>query len=166
MAIKEDEDEDEDEDEKNRREFQFKPDVHELSECIAIAITFATIQSRRKIHGSPTIRIHPAGFDLVVYNPEFDVLLISYFGWTRKSFLILWIVLHYKIFPVTHTCMRDLQECSSGYVSFIKQCNKLPKATYQYGTSKELLALIRNRISEITLTLAIVNEARLFLKII
>ena len=140
MAIKEDEDEDEDEDEKNRREFQFKPDVHELSECIAIAITFATIQSRRKIHGSPTIRIHPAGFDLVVYNPEFDVLLISYFGWTRKSFLILWIVLHYKIFPVTHTCMRDLQECSSGYVSFIKQCNKLPKATYQYGTSKELLA--------------------------
>lgn len=62
-------------------------DVRELSECIATAITFATIQSRRnsKIHGSPTIRIDPAGFDIVVYNPEFDVLLMSHLGWTRKA---------------------------------------------------------------------------------
>lgn len=73
--------------EEEKKKIRFRPDVRELSECIATAITFATIQSRRnsKIHGSPTIRIDPAGFDIVVYNPEFDVLLMSHLGWTRKA---------------------------------------------------------------------------------
>ena len=129
------------EEEEGKKKFQFKPDVRELSECIATAITFGTIQSRchSKLHGFPTIRIHPAGFDIIVYNFDFDVLLTSYLGWSRKALLILWIVERYKIFPITHTCMQDLQKCPSGYLSLAKQFKSLPKASYQYGVSKELL---------------------------
>ena len=49
------------------------------------------------MHVFPVIRIHPKGCDIIVYSPEFDLLLISYLGWTRKAFLTLWIVEHYKI---------------------------------------------------------------------
>ena len=49
------------------------------------------------MHGFPVICIHPKGWDIIVYSPEFDLLLISYLGWTRKAFLTLWIVEHYKI---------------------------------------------------------------------
>ena len=128
------------EEEEKKKKIRFRPDVRELSECIAMAITFATIQNQRngEIHGSPTIRIHPAGFDIVVYNPEFDVLLMSHFGWTRKALLILWIVVHYNIFPITHACMKDLQKYPCGYHCFAEQFASLPKASYQYGVSMEL----------------------------
>ena len=53
-------------------------DVHELSQCFATAITFSSIQQRRHptVHCFPTIRISPRGFDIILYNPEFDLLLI------------------------------------------------------------------------------------------
>lgn len=60
-------------------------DVHELSQCFATAITFSSIQQRRHptVHCFPTIRISPRGFDIILYNPEFDLLLICCLGWTR-----------------------------------------------------------------------------------
>ena len=84
-------------------------DVHELSQCFATAITFSSIQQRRHptVHCFPTIRISPRGFDIILYNPEFDLLLICCLGWTRKALLILWIVEHYHLFPVTQAFLKE-----------------------------------------------------------
>lgn len=83
--------------------------VHELSQCFATAITFSSIQQRRHptVHCFPTIRISPRGFDIILYNPEFDLLLICCLGWTRKALLILWIVEHYHLFPVTQAFLKE-----------------------------------------------------------
>ena len=91
-----------------KKRYKEDSDVHEPSQSFATAITFATIQRERhrSIHGFPIIRIHPGGFD-IMYNTEFDLLLISYLGWTKEVLLILWIVEHYKLFPITHTCMQN-----------------------------------------------------------
>ena len=89
-----------------------------------------------KVHGFPIIRIHPGGLDIIVYNPEFDLLLISYLGWTRNALLILWIVEHYKIFPIKRENMQDHQQYSCGYHSFAKQFQSLPKGPYQYVVHK------------------------------
>lgn len=101
-------------------------------------ITFGTIQRQHhsEVHGFPIIRIHPGGLDIIVYNPEFDLLLISYLGWTRKVALILWIVEHYKIFPIKLETMQDHKQFSRGYVSFAKQFESLPKGPYRYGVHK------------------------------
>jgi len=90
-----------------KAKFKQRPDVHELSQSFATAITFGKIQKERHdhMHGFPVIRIHLKGYDIIVYSPEFDLLLISYLGWTRKALLILWIVLHYILFPITCTCL-------------------------------------------------------------
>ena len=53
-------------------------------------------------NGFPIIHIHPGGFDIIVYNPEFELLLTKYCCWTNKSLITLWFVLHYKLFPVKH----------------------------------------------------------------
>ena len=59
------------------------------------------------VHCFPTIRISPRGFDIILYNPEFDLLLICCLGWTRKALLILWIVEHYHLFPVTQAFLNS-----------------------------------------------------------
>ena len=108
----------------NVKRLKLKPDVHELSPCLATAITFGTIQSTWISH------------NVIVYNPEFDLLLISYLGWTRKALLILWIVEHYKIFPIKRESMQDHQQYSCCYHSFAKQFQSLPKGPYQYVVHK------------------------------
>ena len=62
-----------------RNRTKVSTDVHELSQCFATAITFSTIQQKQHptVHGFPTIRIHPRGFEIILYNPQFDLLLIS-----------------------------------------------------------------------------------------
>ena len=106
-------------------------DVHELSQSFATEIPFATIQRERhrSIHGFPIIRIHPGSFDIIKYNTEFDLLLISYLGWTKEVLSILWIVEHYKLFPITHTCMQNKKQYPSGYLSLAKTVRIAPKNT-------------------------------------
>ena len=117
-------------------------DVHELSQCFATAITFSSIQQRRHptVHCFPTIRISPRGFDIILYNPEFDLLLICCLGWTRKALLILWIVEHYHLFPVTQAFLKENRMHPSGYLKLATAFNKLPKTPYGYGVHKTQLS--------------------------
>lgn len=116
--------------------------VHELSQCFATAITFSSIQQRRHptVHCFPTIRISPRGFDIILYNPEFDLLLICCLGWTRKALLILWIVEHYHLFPVTQAFLKENRMHPSGYLKLATAFNKLPKTPYGYGVHKTQLS--------------------------
>ena len=91
------------------------------------------------MHGFPVIRIHPRGYDIIVYSPEFDLSVIGYLGWTRKALLILWIVLHYKLFPIARTCLENKRHYPSGYLSLAEQFEALPRTPYQYTVHKSQL---------------------------
>ena len=68
--------------------------VHDLSQSLATAITFGDIQEKRhpELEGFLVLRTHLRGFDIILYCPDFDLLLVSYFAWTTKALLILWTI--------------------------------------------------------------------------
>lgn len=115
-----------------------EPDVNELSQSFATAITFATIQHQRhsELHTFPTIRVHPRGVDIIIYNSELDLLMANYYGWTYKSFLFLWMVLNHKIFSFNDLSQyKNREDYKCGYRSLANQFG-VAQAPPRYGVNK------------------------------
>ena len=91
-----------------------KTTISALSETIATALTFARIQQKRhsKHHTFPTLRVHPLGVDIILYNAVSDHLMVTCLSWSRHALFMLWLVLHHNLFSFlqvpevyeTYTC--------------------------------------------------------------
>ena len=68
----------------------------------ATLLSFALIQKQRhkKPDMFPLLCINPKEFDILMYDTKNDVLAVFNFEHSLQSFVVLWCVLHYKIFMV------------------------------------------------------------------
>jgi len=74
--------------------------IRELAQSIATALTFASIQQKRhkELHMFPTLRVHPKGIDVILYNTHSDHLMLGSFSWSEQGLFVLWLVLHHNLF--------------------------------------------------------------------
>ena len=76
-----------------------------FSQSIATVIAFAFEQ--RKRHPDlpkvfiPTIQVSPANFVVILYNPETDDLVCRNYAWGKATLIMLWVVLHYRLFSAS-----------------------------------------------------------------
>ena len=74
-----------------------------MSQCLATIITFAQIQLKRHPEISypiPMLRADPEGVVALVYDYPCDLLLISqHIRWNDFAFIVVWLILHYSLFP-------------------------------------------------------------------
>ena len=74
-----------------------------MSQCVATIITFAQIQLKRHPEISypiPMLRVDPGGVVVLVYDYPSDVLMISQrIRWSDFAFIVVWLILHYSLFP-------------------------------------------------------------------
>ena len=110
--------------------------LHHLSQVVATVIAFSFVQNSH--HSSvtkvPTVRIHPNGFEVLIYDCKNDTLFTAGFGWGENEIPILWAVLNYKEF-----LDMELQlEHKSGYIAFAN----LNKAGFPYVDTGEYQYLV------------------------
>ena len=90
-----------------------------MSHCVATVITFAQIQLKRHPDISypiPMLRADPGGVVVIVYDYRSDLLMISHrLPWDEFGFLVVWLVLHYSLFPPKVSS--GLEDSCSGYSS-------------------------------------------------
>ena len=88
-----------------------------MSQCVATIITFAQIQLKRHPEISypiPMLRVDPEGVVVLVYDYPSDLLMISHrLPWNDFGFLVVWLVLHYSLFPPKVSS--GLEDSCSGY---------------------------------------------------
>ena len=91
--------------------------LNALSQCIATIITFAQIQLKRHpgiSYPIPMLRVDPEGVVVLVYDYLSDVLMISQrIGWGSYAFIVVWLTLHYSLFPSNP--LSDLSDYCCGY---------------------------------------------------
>ena len=90
-----------------------------LSQCVATIITFAQIQLKRHPDISypiPMLRVDPAGVVVLVYDYRSDLLMISqYIRWNDFAFIVVWLVLHYSLFPPNAQWAKEMKDYCCGY---------------------------------------------------
>ena len=88
-----------------------------MSQCVVTIITFAQIQLKRHPEISypiPMLRVDLEGVVALVYDYPSDVLLISQrIRWNDFVFIVVWLILHYSLFPPN--ALSELKDYCCGY---------------------------------------------------
>ena len=88
-----------------------------MSQCVATIITFAQIQLKRYPeipYPIPMLRVDPQGVVVLVYDYRSDVLLVSQrIRWTDFAFIVVWLTLHYSLFPPN--ALSEFKDYCCGY---------------------------------------------------
>jgi len=91
--------------------------LNAMSQCVATIITFAQIQLKRHpeiCYPIPMLRVDPEGVVVLVYDYPSDVLLISErIRWNDLAFIVVWLTLHYSLFPPN--ALSEVKDCCCGY---------------------------------------------------
>ena len=97
-----------------------KTTIPELSQSLATALTFARIQQKRHngLHTFPTLRVHPMGIDILLYNTVSDHLMLSCLAWPNRALFMLWLVLHHNIFSFLEL-PEKYQRYTSGFLDYV-----------------------------------------------
>ena len=97
-----------------------KTTISALSQCLATALTFARIQQKRHRghHTFPTLRVHPLGVDIILYNAVSDHLILSCLAWSQQALFMLWLVLHHNIFSFLEL-PKKYERYTSGFLDYI-----------------------------------------------
>ncbi|XP_068732523.1 uncharacterized protein [Montipora capricornis] len=93
-----------------------------LSRSVAMIITFSHMQKEcfKTSCAVPMLRVNPKGVLVLVYDSHKDILLISeVYEWDGIAFLVIWLVLHYSLFPPS-VLSDSLVDCCCGYNTAIK----------------------------------------------
>ena len=137
------------------------PNFEELSEVLATVIAFSFVQNIR--HSSvtrfPTIRIHPSGFDILIYDCVNDVLLGNFYKWHDNAFPYMWAVLHYQAFLDMECQMPLNAEC--GYMQNANLLNKWSphvRDTPDYLINKLDFATETHQIHRVDCRYVVINE--------
>jgi len=74
--------------------------IRELTQSIATALTFASIQQKRhkELHTFPTLRVHPKGINVILYNTQSDHLMLGSLSWSEQGLFVLWLMLNHNLF--------------------------------------------------------------------
>jgi len=96
-----------------------KTTISALSQTIATALTFARIQQKchSEHHTFPTLRVHPLGVDIILYNAVSDHLMLTCLAWSKQA--LLWLVLHHNLFSFVQLPKR-YEGYTSGFLDYIK----------------------------------------------
>ena len=81
------------------------------------------------------VQLHPGGFDIIIYNCLLDLLLLKGFCWKAKSIGVLWIVLHYGIFPI-QDFNEEWKQYPCGYRTLVQMHGVLPEKQAWFGVNK------------------------------
>ena len=77
--------------------------LNSFSQCVATIIAFSFIQKERHRnlpYALPMLSINPEGVTVIAYDINKDTLLVSdNCRWGKVAFLVVWLVLHYSLFP-------------------------------------------------------------------
>ena len=97
-----------------------KTTIATMSQCVAMALTFAKIQQKRHqgLHTFPTLRVHPIGIDIILYNAVSDHLMLTCLTWTNQALFMLWLVLHHNVFSLLEL-PKEYERYTSGFLDYI-----------------------------------------------
>ena len=97
-----------------------KTTISTMSQCVATALTFAKIQQKRHhgLHTFPTLRVHPIGIDIILYNAVSDHLMLTCLTWTNQALFMLWLVLHHNVFSLLEL-PKEYERYTSGFLDYI-----------------------------------------------
>lgn len=97
-----------------------KTTISALSESLATALTFARIQQKRHSghHTFPTLRVHPLGVDIILFNAVSDHLMLTCLKWSQQALFMMWLVLHHNIFSFLEL-PKKYEKYTSGLLSYI-----------------------------------------------
>jgi len=106
---------------KRKRSVSEHTTISALSQTIATALTFAKIQQERhsEHHTFPTLRMHPLGVDIILYNAVSDHLMLSCSAWSEHALFMLWLVLHHNLFRFVQL-PKGYEKYTSGFLDYIK----------------------------------------------
>ena len=100
--------------------------IRELSQSIAMALTFASIQHtcHAALHTFPTLRVHPIGIDIILYNTLSDRLMLNCFKWSEQTFFLLWLVLHHNLFSFQEL-PKKYEKLTCGFCAYVENSNAM-----------------------------------------
>ena len=109
-----------------KRKVSQKTTIPELSQSLATALTFARIQRKRHdgFHTFPTLRVHPLGIDIILYNTVSDHLMLNCFSWSNHALFMLWLVLHHNIFSFLEL-PEEYQRYTSGFLDYVAKSDAM-----------------------------------------
>jgi len=102
--------------------------IRELAQSIATALTFASIQQKRhkELHTFPTLRVHPKGIDVILYNTRSDHLMLGSFSWSEQGLYMLWLVLHHNLFSFRQVPKR-FEKMTCGFQAYVQSSHSMQK---------------------------------------
>ena len=120
-----------------------------LGQMYATLLSFALIQKQRhkKPDMFPLLCINPKEFDILMYDTKNDVLAVFNFEHSLQSFVVLWCVLHYKIFMVES--LEKYRNYPCNFRTIIKSQGAFEKDPMYLVTRREMMSAVNKTIKMI-----------------
>ena len=105
--------------------------IRELSQSIATMLTFAWTQQKSHdgLHTFPTLRVHPIGIDIILYNTLSDHLMLTCLKWSDSRNIP---TLYLTIVTMPQLFWTSPKNISSIFVTFTKSDGKMKCAMLNY----------------------------------